>query len=768
MEESGNSDSLMVKYLPEDVTRTEVYNLFGQAGTIKRCFLKTHKEAKGYKGFAYVAYKNPEDACKALELFNNYPYQGKILKVKFSKEKTRNIEDENEDTGGDEASGKQKKSVDPEVKREARKQAKKDKNKRKGRIIIRNLSFKADEEAVKNHFDKFGTITEVKVLKKSNGMMVGCAFVQFEQMASALKAIRDCNMKPLLGRPIAVDIAVAKEKFKTAPIDQGIVKVEAESDDEVNVKKEENDVITVKEECISDDEQEIIEFKKEENSSDDDEEEEEFPALEQEESSSEDEDDDDDDFGNEEDNDNLEEKNDEVDSGVDEEVDQNRSFRDTSHRTTPSVSRDVTEGRTLFIKNLSFDATEEDIGEALSTFGDLKYVLLCIDRLTEHPKGTAFVQFKDRKSADNCLAACESGEQKSLFTLHGRQMQVLRAMSRGDVGQKKNKDVKERDKRNLFLAREGMIREGTQAAFGVSKHDVVLRQQREGLKKKMLQNLHTFVSKTRLCVHNLPEGFSDKKLRLLFLKYSPEGAAITEAHVMRDMKNLDKNGIAISRGYGFVGFTEHEHALKALRTINNNPNVFSNEKRPIVEFSLENRAAIKAREMRLQKSKEKNPNFRNDSVNKQRNFTGVKNQSGEKGDVGEDPTFMGAKADPSQTKLPTHVGPKVRHRDKGKGKITRNQLRKDQNNRLKGKKRKRPVEQRQGMENGGPENSSPSKKQCQGTSNPKADKKSKPKPIRGAKKKDLKDERAFNNMVAQYKKKMAASVPIETGKRWYE
>jgi nucleolar protein 4 len=36
-----------------------------------------------------------------------------------------------------------------------------------------------------------------------------------------------------------------------------------------------------------------------------------------------------------------------------------------------------------------------------------------------------------------------------------------------------------------------------------------------------------------------------------------------------------------------VEFTDHEQALAALRQLNNNPDVFTKEHRPIVEFALE-------------------------------------------------------------------------------------------------------------------------------------------------------------------------------------
>lgn len=57
-------------------------------------------------------------------------------------------------------------------------------------------------------------------------------------------------------------------------------------------------------------------------------------------------------------------------------------------------SNDVEEGKTLFIRNLDFDVTEEQLKQFFEQYGMTHYSLLCKDPLTEHPKGTGFVKFK--------------------------------------------------------------------------------------------------------------------------------------------------------------------------------------------------------------------------------------------------------------------------------------------------------------------------------------------------------------------------------------
>lgn len=71
---------------------------------------------------------------------------------------------------------------------------------RNARLIVRNVSFKATEESLKDHFSKFGTVEEVNLLKKPDGKLVGCAFVHYTHVPMAQKAIGATHSKPFLGK----------------------------------------------------------------------------------------------------------------------------------------------------------------------------------------------------------------------------------------------------------------------------------------------------------------------------------------------------------------------------------------------------------------------------------------------------------------------------------------------------------------------------------------------------------------------------------------
>ena len=47
---------------------------------------------------------------------------------------------------------------------------------------------------------------------------------------------------------------------------------------------------------------------------------------------------------------------------------------------------------------------------------------------------------------------------------------------------------------------------------------------------------------------------------------------------MRDTSKVGENGQGKSLGYGFVSFSEHQHAVEALRAVNNNPDYFGSNK----------------------------------------------------------------------------------------------------------------------------------------------------------------------------------------------
>lgn len=463
---------------------------------------------------------------------------------------------------------------------DVRKLMRKSRNLKSARIIIRNLPFKTSEDKLKELFSQYGNVTEVTLLKKEN-RPIGCGFVQYETKLSASKAIAKLSGSQFQGRPIILDWALPKNVYEKA---NKIKKEDPDSDTEVKEEPLESD---------DDVEQsgELLPPVKKEKRSDS----EESYSVDSGSSFS-----DSSESSDEEDNESLK-------CEIKEEVKPAIPKR-------PKSDTGIIQGKTLFIKNIPFSVDSPELEKHFSAYGPMEYALICKDSMTGHSRGSGFIQFKEKQHADECLKNADS------LHLKGQKLSVQLALQKNELDNLKPKKVP-KDSRNLYLVKEGVILAGSPAATGVSEADMLKRLQLEHNKSRLLKNLQMFVSPTRLVVHNLPPTLTDKGLWRIFKKHSPSGSVIKEAKIMRNMRDIGLNGVTKSKEFGFVSFLKHLDALAALRAVNNNPDIFSDHKRPIVSFSIESRAALQLKEKRLAKSqgKDKAPTSQNSNETTQDN-----------------------------------------------------------------------------------------------------------------------------------------------------
>uniref|UniRef100_A0A7N9AKY4 RNA-binding protein 28 n=1 Tax=Mastacembelus armatus TaxID=205130 RepID=A0A7N9AKY4_9TELE len=541
--------TIFVGSLPASASNERLEEIFCEIGPVKQCFVVRDKGIERCRGFGYVTYSMEEDAQRALKEITEY--DGKRISLSVAKKKLKEKRKIGNVTKT--AHGTDLILLAPKEKEQQPKGFKK--KLLKARLIIRNLSFKCSEDDLKQVFDKFGTVLEAKIALKPDGKKRGFAFVGFKNVSQAAVALKAMNMKEIKGRQVAVDWAVPKDRF--------IATQHSSTGNHQNSEEQEEDA----EEEVADN-------------------------------------DDGDDNDNDNDDKSSLDSNDEQDESQDDEEDEEEAPKKTSKKLLPS---DVNEGKTIFIRlNLSFDTEEEGLEEVLLQYGELNYVKIVLHPDTEHSKGCAFAQFKTIEAADRCIAAAQDKAENGGIRVDGRKLLIVAAVSREDAAKLKVNKVKvETGTRNLYLAREGLIRAGTKAAEGVPEADMIKRTRFEEIKRAKLRDVNVFVSKIRLCVHNLPKSVDNKKLKALCLQAvkGNKGVWITECRVMYDRKPQKGQVMGQSLGYGFVQFQDHEHALSTLRYLNNNPDIFGPHKRPIVEFSLEDSRKLKIKEMRQQKNK---------------------------------------------------------------------------------------------------------------------------------------------------------------------
>ncbi|CAL1711096.1 unnamed protein product [Somion occarium] len=205
-------------------------------------------------------------------------------------------------------------------------------------------------------------------------------------------------------------------------------------------------------------------------------------------------------------------------------------------------------GTTLFVRNVPFEATEDELRTTFRAFGPLRYARITMDHETGRSRGTGFVCFWNKADADKAIEQSDilrqettggdtSAPKKNPFTLpslltpdpsasmaqnlvlQGRTLDVIRAVTRDEAGKLKEAGERQRekaDKRNLYLLREGLILPNTPAAQLLSATEVENRTQSFNARRALLRsNPSLYVSRTRLSVRQLPLFVSERMLKRL-------------------------------------------------------------------------------------------------------------------------------------------------------------------------------------------------------------------------------------------------------------
>ena len=573
------------------------------------------------------------------------------------------------------------------------------------RLIVRNLPFHIGETQLRKLLSPYGAIASLLVPVKQQSATVlnrGFGFVCYTRMEDAAAMMAAVNGKLQWGRRLAVDWSLdkqqydarvemvkkkeqmkdsRKEKRKAAKAagEEGEAEEEEEEGGELRVKKEEEG------DGEASDEDDDVDMVKEEG---------EEEGMDEGQS---------DDGESEQDDSESDEQGDDEKSSDDEAAPlspasstASSSSSSTSPRAKPSrpaPSSDSDADCTLFIRNLAYETSEQALFDKFSLLGKVKYARIVMERVdaaalgsTKHTKavedeesmrqrskGVAFVRFYNKADADRVVALCQTtggatgansgSDRRSMpsmvalsesgITLDGRQLNVVRAVDKRQASQFSAATSQKQDKRNLYLAREGVILPSSAGAAAVlSEEELRKRERYYREKKKKLDNPNFMVSRVRLSMRNLPLDCDDKQLKRTLMaavkvgrreerakereearrareadgakaedeekrKRRHEAAMAREAirrapivlrqiKVVRDAERAGAGGLGRSKRYGFAEFTQHETALTALRAINAHSELWKEAGgvtgvaggRVMVEFAVDDVRKVKERDDR--------------------------------------------------------------------------------------------------------------------------------------------------------------------------
>lgn len=616
--------SLFVRSLPTGTTNESLADFFSQHYPVKHAVVVVDQKTKESKGFGFVTFADADDAREAKSSLNNKEWEGKRLRIDIAEPRHRN------GTAGEPIPGK------PQKKEEFQPLPK---------LIVRNLPWSVKTSDQLGHlFRSFGKVKYAD-LPQSKGKLKGFGFVTIRGKKNAERALEAINGKEIDGRTLAVDWAVDKATWdkqqpqQTDPDsnndeedEEDATSSEGESGDEDDEDTDENEGEGEDEEAggvtVSRDSQldaDLENFMKNH-----------FQNLEEEEEK---------DSDNEEDD-----KQKEVQK------------KPQPKRTTDNTS-------TVFIRNLPFTSTDEQLQNFFGHFGKVRYARVVMDKVTEKPAGTAFVCFYNAEDAQNCIKGAprsqqpvataknsilqdEAADPDGKYTLDGRLLQVAQAVDKQqafNLAESSQAKRNLKDKRNLFLLNEGAIDRSSPLFNLMTMPEIQARQSSAAQRKKQVQgNPSLHLSLTRLALRNIPRNVESKDLKELARKAVVEFAIdvkagrrqplskeenardgkdarekehdrkakrkgiIKQAKVVfessQGTKTTEKDG-GRSRGYGFVEYTSHHWALMGLRHLNGLQleNDAGKKQRLIAEFAIENAQVVQRRRANEERSRQVQP-----------------------------------------------------------------------------------------------------------------------------------------------------------------
>lgn len=484
------------------------------------------------------------------------------------------------------------------------------------KLIVRNLpwTIKTSEQLTKL-FQSYGKVKKAYLPKKNaGGLLPGFGFVLMRGRKNAEKAIEGVNGKEIDGRTLAVDWSVDKETYQKANAEVG--DADKAADTEENEDDEESDVGGVEVEDMDAEAGEDMLSDSENDGSDDH-----------------------------------------------SEHSKDATSQDQEEKEEQEMHKQEDKTSTIFVRNLPFTCTDEDLEDHFSQFGATRYARVVLDHQTGRPKGTGFVCFYDKDNADTCLRGAPRGgptganatgssilqntssDTSGQYTLDGRVLVLSRAVEKSEANRLTDEGTasrtrRDRDKRRLYLLSEGTIATNTKMWESLPPSEQTMREASLKQRKALIEsNPSLNLSLTRLSIRNIPRSITSKDLKQLareavvgFATEVKEGkrqrltreeleravdemTAADEARkakgkgIVRQAKvvfegegggKVDENsGAGRSRGYGFVEYYTHRSALMGLRWLNGHSVGYQVKDAPAKGGKADAREALQDRKKRL-------------------------------------------------------------------------------------------------------------------------------------------------------------------------
>jgi RNA recognition motif-containing protein len=288
--------------------------------------------------------------------------------------------------------------------------------------------------------------------------------------------------------------------------------------------------------------------------------------------------------------------------------------------------------RTLFIRNLGFNTTEDIVENLFSKYGKVRYCLICRNRDTNASKGSGFIMFENTDDMENVLKIFEKYETNKDFSglnpfeLDGRNLKLFRSVSKDEAVRtkeaKKNEDKGDNRNRELLYYGLNNYYDFVSKETEVSEEDKIKRENIiQNKKTNFKKNPNFHISETRLMLHNLDKTFDEAKIKDLLrqktekfmeelksnqssdFKVYMKVKKIKQIKLLRDEKVLDKDNNPKSKCSAYIEVCDKNYGKWLIKNLSNEKVSKNPQKGLIMDFSLDDIRKIRNRLIKLDKIK---------------------------------------------------------------------------------------------------------------------------------------------------------------------
>ncbi len=215
-----SSTKLSVKHLPDTCTNEMISALFADCPGVKLAFVIA-EGGQRCNGTGFVQFASAEECRAALAKMQGFKFMGRKLSLAYAKRRLRQKADLDSKKAAVPAEGPKQ---------------------HEGRLIVRNLSFKATADNLRSVFGAFGAVTDC-VLAQKDEKLRGFGFVEFADGKQAREAMAAVNGTEIKGRVVAVDLCLPKNAYvqKKDQVEDKEDEEEGEQEGEEEGEKEEED-----------------------------------------------------------------------------------------------------------------------------------------------------------------------------------------------------------------------------------------------------------------------------------------------------------------------------------------------------------------------------------------------------------------------------------------------------------------------------------------------------------------------------------------------